>query len=99
MNVNRKRKKRGYGLGRIFPRGPHRILLIGYSHGHGQKERRESSGSTSWSVASKLLKRRQGEVAAGKVVVSSARQEKYTVNEMLDYLLVDHEMNAKTKTA
>jgi hypothetical protein len=63
------------------------------------KERRESSGSTNWSVASKLLKKRQGEVAEGKVVVSSVKQEKYTVNEMLDYLLVDHEMNAKTKTA
>ena len=63
------------------------------------KERRESSGSTNWSVASKLLKKRQGEVAEDKVSVSLVKQEKYTVNEMLDYLLVDHEMNAKTKTA
>jgi hypothetical protein len=56
MSDNRNRKKRRYGLGRIFPRGPHGILWVGYSPGRRQKERRESSGSTSWSVASKLLK-------------------------------------------
>jgi integrase len=97
MSDDRKRKKRGYGLGRIFPRGPHGILWIGYSPGRGRKERRESSGSTSWSVASKLLKRRQGEVAAGKVVVSPAKQEKYTVAEMLDFLLLSHEVNGYSK--
>src|SRR5262245_5098463 len=97
MSDDRKRKKRGYGLGRIFPRGPHGILWIGYSPGRGQRERRESSGSTSWSVASKLLKRRQGEVAAGKVVVSFAKQEKYTVAEMLDFLLLTHEVNGYSK--
>jgi integrase len=90
-------KKRGYGLGRIFSRGPHGILWIGYSPGHGQKERRESSGSTSWSAASKLLKRRQGEVAAGKVVVSPVKQEKYTVAEMLDFLLLTHQVNGHSK--
>src|SRR5215471_15107016 len=95
--MSRKQKKRGYGFGRIFPRGPHRILWIGYSAGRGQKERRESSGSTSWSVASKLLKRRQGEVAAGKVIVSPAKQEKYTVAEMLDFLLPTHQVIGDSK--
>ena len=58
----------------------------------------ESSGSTSWSVASKLLKRRQGEVAAGKALVSPAKQEKYMFNEMAELLLLDHEINARTDT-
>jgi integrase len=97
MSDDRKRKKRGYGLGRIFPRGPYKILWIGYSPGRGQKERRESSGSTSWSVASKLLKRRQGEVAAGKVIVSHAQQEKYTVAQMLDFLLLTHQVSGYSK--
>jgi len=97
MSDNRKRKKRRYGLGRVFPRGPYGVLWIGYSPGRGQKERRESSGSTSWSVATKLLKRRQGEVAAGKVVVSPAKQEKYTVAEMLDFLLLTHQVNGHSK--
>src|SRR5262249_33644339 len=97
MRDNRKRKKRRYGLGRISPRGPHGILWIGYSVGRGQRERRESSGSTSWSVASKLLKRRQGEISAGKVVVSAAKQEKYTVAEMLDFLLLSHQVNGHSK--
>src|SRR5215813_12053629 len=97
MSDDRKRKKRGYGLGRIFTRGPHGILWIGYCPGRGQKERRESSGSTRWSAASKLLKRRQGEVAAGKIVVSLAKQEKFTVAEMLDLLLLSHEVNGYSK--
>src|SRR5215510_1942470 len=97
MSDNHKRKKRGYGLGRIFPRGPHGILWIGYSPGRGQKERRESSGSTSWSVASKLLKQRQGEISAGKIVVSAEKQEKYTVAEMLAFLLLSHQVNGYSK--
>src|SRR5215467_4033960 len=99
MSDNRERKKRGYGLGRIFTRGPSGILWIGYSPGRGQKERRESSGSTNWSVASKLLKKRQGEVAAGKVVVSAAKQEKYTVAEMLAFLLLTHRENDHSEAA
>jgi integrase len=98
MSDNRKRKKRVYGLGRIFPRGPHKILWIGYSPGRGQKERRESSSSTNLSVASKLLKQRQGEVAAGKAIVSHAKQEKYMFNELADLLLLDHEINDRTDT-
>src|SRR5262249_8751424 len=85
-------KKRSYGLGRIWLRG--RIWWIGYSPGGGRREIRESSGSTKKSVAMKVLKQRLATIARGEVsaAVTPAKQEKFTVIEMLDLLLLEHQV-------
>jgi hypothetical protein len=44
-----------------------KVWWIGYYSGNGSKENRESSKSTDWNDANRLLKRRLGEIAAGKL--------------------------------
>src|SRR5262249_27674854 len=51
-------------------RGDIKAWCVAYSPGRGQNNGASHRGSTSWSVASKLLKRRQGRGRAGKVTVS-----------------------------
>jgi integrase len=88
-------KKRSYGLGRVWARG--RIWWIGYSPGGGRREIRESSGSTQKSVAMKLLKQRLAAIAKGEVSAATpAKQEKFTVAEMLDLLLLDHQVAGRS---
>ena len=92
----RKKKKRSYGLGRVFLRSD--IWWVGHSPGGGRKEIRESSGSKQKSVAMKLLKQRLAAMAKGEVsaAVTLAKQEKFTVIEMLDLLLLDHQVAGRS---
>src|SRR5688572_16160830 len=69
--------RRDRGQGRIYLRGP--LWWVGYSHrGH---EYRESSGSTKRADASKLLRRRLGELGIGTFVGPSA--ERVTAADVL----------------
>jgi hypothetical protein len=88
----RRKKKRSYRRGRKFLRG--NIWWISWCHNG--KERRESSNSTSETVATGLLNRRLGELQEGKVITPN--QNKIMFNEMIDLLLLDHEVNGRTET-
>src|SRR5262249_62336591 len=87
----RKKKKRSYGLGRVFLRSD--IWWVGHSPGGGRKEIRESSGSKQKSVAMKLLKQRLAAMAKGEgsAAVTPAKQEKVTGIEIVDLVLVHHQ--------
>ena len=78
-----------YGLGGLFkPRGSGRWWIRYSVHG---KQIRESSGSTSESKARALLRRRLGEVAAGKFAGPTA--ERTMVTQLLDGLISVYEIN------
>lgn len=77
------------GMGRVFQRGP--VWWIAYYHRG--KELRESSHSQSQNYAFKLLKKRLGEIGAGKFV--GRAEEKLTFTQLAADLLADYEVNGK----
>src|SRR5271155_5408349 len=77
------------GMGRIFKRGP--IYWIAYYHRG--KEYRESSESESESAAKKLLKKRIGEVAQGRL--HGANQDRLTFDDLAQALLADYQINGR----
>jgi integrase len=77
------------GMGRIFMRGG--IAWIAYCYRG--KEYRESSESASTSQARKLLKKRLGEIGAGKLI--GPIEERVTFEELADDLLRDYNVNKR----
>jgi len=77
------------GLGRVFKRGS--VWWIAYWHRG--KEYRESSKSDSEAKAKKLLKKRIGEMARGRLI--GPEEEKVTFEEMAQDIVRDYEINAK----
>jgi hypothetical protein len=71
------------GMGRVFRRGS--VYWISYYHRG--KEFRESSESDNESTARKLLKKRIGEVAQGRL--RGANQERVTLDDLAQALLSD----------
>ena len=71
------------GMGRVFKRGP--VYWIAYYHRG--KEYRESSESENESAAKKLLKKRIGEVAQGRL--RGANQDRLTFDDLAQALLAD----------
>jgi len=82
-------RKKNRGMGRIFKRGS--TWWIGYSHRG--KEYRESSGSNKETEATKLLKKRMGEMGHGRFV--GPTEEKVTFDEMAEDLRRDYKVNAR----
>lgn len=80
---------KGRGMGRIYQRG--NVWWVQYSH-RGRKYR-ESSGSSRESVATKLLKRRLGEIGRGRLIGPDA--ERTTFEEMKSMLLNDYMVNGR----
>src|SRR6516225_6964710 len=81
------KKKPMRGMGRVFKRGS--IYWIAYCYRG--KEHRESSHSTSEVHALKLLKKRIGETAAGKLI--GPVEERVTFEDLADALLTDYAVN------
>lgn len=77
------------GMGRVFKRGP--VYWIAYYHRG--KEYRESSESENESAAKKLLKKRIGEVAQGRLLGST--QERVTFDDLAKALLADYQINGR----
>jgi integrase len=77
------------GMGRVFKRGS--VYWISYYH-RGQ-EFRESSDSDNESKAKKLLKKRIGEVAQGRL--RGANQDRVTFDDLALALLSDYQINGR----
>ena len=77
------------GMGRVFRRGP--VYWIAYYHRG--KEYRESSESDNESAAKKLLKKRIGEVAQGRL--QGANQDRLTFDDLAQSLLADYQINGR----
>src|SRR5260370_35347333 len=77
------------GLGRVFKRGP--VYWVAYYHRG--KEYRESSESENESAAKKLLKKRIGEVAQGRL--RGANQDRLTFDDLAQALLADYQLNGR----
>jgi hypothetical protein len=77
------------GMGRIFKRGS--IYWIAYNHRG--KEHREISNSETESQARKLLKKRIGEAASGRLL--GAKEERLTFEDLAEALLTDYEINER----
>ena len=76
-------------MGRIFKRGS--VYCLAYYHRG--KEFRESSESENESTAKKLLKKRIGEVAQGRL--RGANQERVTFDDLAQALLADYQINGR----
>jgi integrase len=74
-------------MGRVFKRGS--VYWIAYSHRG--KEYRESARTDNETDALKLLKKRIGEVASGKLIGPS--EERLRFKEMAEALLTDYQVN------
>jgi len=92
------------GLGRIFKRRFKRENGVVYedpawwiAYSHRGKEYRESSHSESEAVARRLLKKRIGEIGAGRVV--GQVEEKVTFDEMAEDLTRDYKTNGRRVSA
>jgi integrase len=83
------------GDGRIYKRRGSNHWWIAYNH-HG-KEVRESSNSTEYRDAQKLLKRRQQELGADKLGLQAfvPHQDRITVGDLLDQLEHDYKIRNK----
>ena len=81
------------GLGRLFKRGS--VWWIAYYHRG--KEYRESSDSESESQAKKLLKKRLGEINAGKFIGPS--EDRWTFEDMVNDLGNDYRVNNRRSLA
>jgi integrase len=81
------------GMGRVFKRGS--IYWIAYSYRG--KEFRESARTDNVSQAQKLLKKRIGEVASGKLIGPS--EERLRFNDMAEALLTDYQVNGRRSVA
>jgi integrase len=77
------------GMGRVFKRGS--VYWISYYHRG--KEFRESSESHNESTAKKLLKKRIGEVAQGRL--RGAKQDRLTFDNLAQALLADYQINGR----
>jgi integrase len=77
------------GMGRVFKRGT--VYWIAYYHRG--KEYRESSESENESAAKKLLKKRIGEVAQGRLL--GANQDRLTFDDLAQALLADYQINGR----
>lgn len=77
------------GMGRVFKRG----TVYWVSYYHRGKEFRESSESDNESIAKKLLKKRIGEVAQGRL--RGANQERATFDDLAQALLADYQINGR----
>jgi integrase len=77
------------GMGRVFKRGS----LYWISYYHRGKEFRESSESEKESTAKKLLKKRIGEIAQGRL--RGANQERVTFDDLAQALLADYQINGR----
>jgi integrase len=77
------------GMGRVFKRGT--TYWVAYYHRG--KEYRESSESENESAAKKLLKKRIGEVAQGRLL--GANQDRLTFNDLAQALLADYLINGR----
>jgi len=77
------------GMGRVFKRGS--VYWIAYYHRG--KEYRESSESENESAAKKLLKKRIGEVAQGRL--RGANQDRLTFDDLAQALLADYQINGR----
>ena len=77
------------GMGRVFKRGS--VYWISYYHRG--KEFRESSESENESTAKKLLKKRIGEVAQGRL--RGAKQDRLTFDDLAQALLADYQINGR----
>jgi integrase len=77
------------GMGRVFKRGP--VYWIAYYHRG--REYRESSESDKESAAKKLLKKRIGEVAQGRL--RGANQDRLTFDDLVQALLADYQINGR----
>ena len=75
------------GMGRTYKRGS--TWWIGYYHRG--KEHRESSGSDSEAQAKRLLKKRLGEINAGRFIGPS--EERLTFDELVQDLVNDYQLN------
>jgi len=76
-------------MGRVFKRGS--VYWIAYYHRG--KEYRESSESENESAAKKLLKKRIGEVAQGRL--RGANQDRLTFDDLAQALLADYQINGR----
>jgi integrase len=76
-------------MGRVFKRG----LVYWIAYYHRGKEYRESSESESESAAKKLLKKRIGEVAQGRLL--GANQDRLTFDDLAQALLADYQINGR----
>lgn len=84
-------KRRGHGPdGARVEYGP---WWIEYYDGHGQQHR-ESSHSTRYTDAERLLRKRQAEITGGAFI--GHRAEQVRVSHLLDDLLADYELNRKS---
>lgn len=77
------------GMGRVFKRGT--VYWVAYYHRG--KEYRESSESENESAAKKLLKKRIGEVAQGRLL--GANQDRLTFDDLAQALLADYQINGR----
>ena len=77
------------GFGRVFKRGS--VYWIAYCYRG--KEHRESSHSDNEAIARKLLKKRVGEMAHGRLLGPS--EERLTFEDLASMLLTDYEINGK----
>ncbi len=77
------------GMGRVFKRGP--VYWIAYYHRG--KEYRESSETENESAAKKLLKKRIGEVAQGRLLGSD--QDRLTFDDLAQTLLADYQIHGR----
>jgi integrase len=80
-------------MGRIFKRGS--IYWIAYNHRG--KEYRESSHTDDESQAQKLLKKRLGEVASGKLF--GPREERLRFDDLAEALITDYQANNRRSVA
>jgi hypothetical protein len=86
------RQTRAKGLGRIFRRGE--VWWIAYSHrGKEYRESTKTSGSRGETLASKLLKKRLGEIGRGRLI--GPQEEKVTFEEMAKDIERDYVINAR----
>ena len=92
-------KKRRVGLGRVFQRKsritgkPLAPWWIGYYVPGEKRERQEPAGTSEYAEAVALLRKRQGEIAAGKVKRGGAEQK--TVNDILELVRKHREDNGR----
>ena len=77
------------GFGRVFKRGS--TYWIAYCYRG--KEHRESAHSDNEAQASKLLKKRVGEMGQGRLIGPS--EERLTFEDLANMLLTDYEVNGK----
>jgi integrase len=77
------------GIGRVFKRSS--VWWVAYYHRG--KEYRESSGSESEATARRLLKKRLGEISAGRFI--GPNEDRLTFEELVEGLVNDYQVNSR----